>query len=132
MAGRDKFVEQIAATAEAHAAYAAPSAWRSAELLHCAGLGAAGALLIIAFSRSWLGALAALLFAAVAVALGLRLAALGRLRCDALRARHAAAQHDLRALYARLFPVWGRQITTCRESADEAVAQLARNFSGMG
>jgi methyl-accepting chemotaxis protein len=106
--------------------------FRSSYFVAPSGLGLASAVLMLALSGpSAAGAGCAALVVLAATVLGYRLA------IRQLRERNEAAPQRrddpaaLREMCARIFPVWARQIETSRDTADDAVASLARTFSGM-
>jgi len=96
------------------------------------GLGLAGAVLILALVRvDVVAVLASGLLVGSAALVGRQAAQLHK---RAVQPRAKEPQHGrsmLREIVAAVSPVWQRQIEGCRESADAAVAELARNFSDM-
>lgn len=110
--------------------------WRAPGFGVSAALGLAGALLIFGLSDQGAATVAASgLLLVFALALGVWLSGWQSRQlttCVAASQKELAeAQARVSELLAAVGPVWARQIDTCRASADEAVADLTRNFSQM-
>jgi methyl-accepting chemotaxis protein len=106
--------------------------WKSHFLAAPVGLGLAGAMLLLALagpsgeSLFW----SALLVGSATV-LGRHLSVLHRRELEKRLPAKARERSPLGELFSKVCPVWERQIATCRQTADDAVTELARNFSGM-
>ena len=104
----------------------------SAYFLAPASLGLVSAALIPALSGlTAASAGCAALIAVTALALGYNLAARHFREIEEVKRDPQADPERLHEFCARLFPVWARQIETSRDTANDAVANLARTFSGM-
>jgi methyl-accepting chemotaxis protein len=105
---------------------------RSSYFMAPAGLGLASAVPLLGLSGpSAAGAVCAALVVLIATVLGHRLAIRHLRELDEAALERRDDPRMLREMCARIFPVWARQIETSRDTADDAVASLARTFSGM-
>ncbi len=104
-------------------------AWRSPHVAAMLMLGIAGAAAILAFGEASLASFLTGIVLVGAAATGGRY--LQRSHQASLATAKRAGADDpaqLRELCVRGLPVWARQIQTSREAADQAVANLTRNF----